>query len=149
MWDSRRSILLSKWCVAAFGLLLAGVLVFSPFVVGWLLAYMRAPKPWYGPCFYISFFTGGPLCFFLLISLFRLLRNMERGEVFCQTNIRYMRRISWACFAGGVIALASGLYWVPWLAVAAAAGFVGLVVRVFKNVLAQAVKLKEENDYTI
>ena len=30
-----------------------------------------------------------------------------------------------------------------------AAAFVGLIVRVVKNVIAQAVHLKEENDYTI
>ena len=149
MWNARRSIILSKWCVAAVGLLLLGVLVLSPLVVGWLLAHMRDLRPWYGICFYLSFFTGGPLCFVLLFSLFRLLQNMERDKVFCRENVAYMRRISWACFAGGCIALASGLYWVPWLAVAAAAGFVGLVVRVFKNVLAQAVALKEENDFTI
>ncbi len=149
MWNARRSLMLSRWCVVAFALALVGVLACSPWVVGWLLSYMREPLPYYPLCFYLTFFTGGPLCLAMLYFLFRLLQNMSRNEVFVRQNTAYMRRISWACLAGGGIALLSGLYWVPWLAVAVAALFAALVVRVFKNVLAQAIHYKEENDYTI
>ena len=37
----------------------------------------------------------------------------------------------------------------PFLIVSAAAAFVGLILRVVKNVFAEAVRLKDENDYTI
>ncbi len=149
MWNARRSLMLSKLCVVGFALALLGVLVGSPWVVGWLLSYMRAPLPYYAVCFYLTFFTGGPLCLYMLYSLFRLLQNMGEAQVFVQQNTVYMRRISWACLVGGCLAALSAIYWTPWLAVAVAALFAGLVVRVFKNVLAQAIRLKEENDYTI
>ena len=41
------------------------------------------------------------------------------------------------------------LYYMPFLIVSAAAAFVGLILRVVKNVFAEAVRLKDENDYTI
>ena len=43
----------------------------------------------------------------------------------------------------------SALYYMPFLIVSAAAAFVGLILRVVKNVFAEAVRLKDENDYTI
>ncbi|NLB53899.1 MAG: DUF2975 domain-containing protein, partial [Syntrophomonadaceae bacterium] len=59
------------------------------------------------------------------------------------------RRISWSCFLGAVIALVSVFYYNSWLFVAVAAAFMGLIVRVLKNVFAQAVELKNESDYTV
>jgi len=37
----------------------------------------------------------------------------------------------------------------PWLAVAVAAGFMGLIVRVLKNVVERAVALQDEVDCTV
>jgi len=48
-----------------------------------------------------------------------------------------------------VIGLASSYYWIPWFAVGAAAAFMGLIVRVIKNVVAKAVSLQDDADYTI
>lgn len=151
MWNARRSLLLSKWCVILFGILVVALLAASPWAIDWLLVlgYLRQPAPYCRIGFFLTFFVGAPFCLFLLYSLYRLLWNIERDVIFTEKNVAYMRRISWASLFGGLIALASSLYWAPWLAVAVAAAFMGLVARVFKNVMAQATALKEENDYTI
>ena len=43
----------------------------------------------------------------------------------------------------------SGFYYIAFWALCVAALFMALVLRVIKNVFAQAEKIKEENDYTI
>ena len=75
--------------------------------------------------------------------------NISEGEVFIPENVSILRLLSWCCIAAGLVCLFSALYYMPFLIVSAAAAFVGLILRVVKNVFAEAVRLKDENDYTI
>jgi hypothetical protein len=84
-----------------------------------------------------------------LVSLDRLLKNIRAGQVFTDGNVRLLRVISWSCFAAAVLALAAAKYYALLIAVAMAAAFMGLILRVVKNVIEEAVVIKEENDYTI
>ena len=52
-------------------------------------------------------------------------------------------------FCGAIISLISTFYYFPWIFIAVAAAFMGLIVRVVKNVVAQAVELKNESELTI
>ena len=45
--------------------------------------------------------------------------------------------------------LASTFYYAPWGLAGVAAGFMALLVRVIKNCFEQAVRMKDELDYTI
>ena len=60
-----------------------------------------------------------------------------------------MRGLSWCCLTAGLICLISAVYYLPFLALAVMAVFMSLILRVIKNVFAEALALKEENDYTI
>lgn len=84
-----------------------------------------------------------------LWGLRRLLRNIGAGAVFIAENTSILRCISWCCIAAGLVYLASALYYMPFLVLSAAAAFVGLLLRVVKNAFAEAVCIKDENDYTI
>ena len=57
--------------------------------------------------------------------------------------------MSWCCLAAGLIFLASSFYYPAFFAFCAAAVFMALILRVIKNVFAQAEEIKKENDYTI
>ena len=48
-----------------------------------------------------------------------------------------------------VITLVSGVCYIPYLFIAVAAAFVGLMLRVVKNVMQNAVFINEENELTI
>ena len=85
----------------------------------------------------------------MLWRLHLLLASIGRGDVFCAQNARSLRIISWCCIAAGLVYLAGGAWDAYLLILAAAAGFVGLILRVLKNVFEEAVRIKEENDYTI
>jgi len=85
----------------------------------------------------------------LLYNLFCLLRRISAQQVFLQENVVYLRNISWSCLVGAGVSTVSTLYYFPWILVAVSAAFMGLIVRVVKNVVAQAVELQDEIDATV
>ena len=80
----------------------------------------------------------------------RLLSNIRKEEIFIPQNVAYLRGISWACFAMCLPCLLIAVYGSQtFLFVMVAAAFMGLILRVVKNVIEAAVLIKEENDYTV
>ena len=84
-----------------------------------------------------------------LFSLDRLLTSVKREEVFTHRNVRYLRVISWACFAIALVLLVSTLVSITFFALAIIATFFGIILRVVKNLFAAAVELQDESNYTI
>ena len=78
-----------------------------------------------------------------------LLKNISANEVFISENTEYLRQLSWCCVAAGMIFAASGFYYFPFWFLCGTAMFMALILRVIKNVFAQAEEIKRENDYTI
>ncbi len=147
MWNDRKSIVLSKICVVMFMVVLASLAVCAPWIVRVMFAY--AVFPGYMVCFLVTVYAGCIPAGLLLVSLFRLLLRIGREEIFIQKNVDALRLISWCCFAGAVISAASAAYYIPWVMVAVAAAFMGLIVRVVKNCFARAVSLQDDADHTI
>jgi hypothetical protein len=85
----------------------------------------------------------------VLIALDRLLAAIKRDEVFTAGNVRYLRIISWACFAAALVLLISSFVTVVFFALAVLATFFGIILRAVKNLFAAAAQIKAENDYTI
>jgi chromate transport protein ChrA len=83
------------------------------------------------------------------LSLHRLLGNIRGGIVFARENVKELRRTSWCCFGVCAICLLSTAYYMPFLLISVAAGFVGLIVRIVKNTFEQAIAMKEELDFTV
>ena len=150
MWNGEKSIILRKLCVLLFmGLLLAAV-VTAPWLTHWFVEFSQAGlKGEEAVYFMTTIYVGFVPAAFLLYSLFKLLRRIETGQVFTAENVELLRRISWSCFVGAGVALISLFYYYPWFFIAVAAAFMGLIVRVVKNVVAQAVELKDEADYIV
>ena len=97
-------------------------------------------------CAYASFVPA----MIALLSLDRLLRIVRKGLVFTRESVKYLRTISWCCFAVAIIMLC-GWPFISYVLifVAAAAAFFGLLMRVVKNVIDAACEIKDENDFTI
>lgn len=149
MWSEEKSISLTKFCIMLFMVLLAVVAVTAPWLTEWFVSVSRAGQEEHRVYFMATIYVGFVPAAYLLYSLFKLLRRIESGQVFTDENVELLRRISWSCFAGAVVALVSMLYCNPWVFVAIAAAFMGLIVRVVRNVVAQAVELKKEADYIV
>ncbi len=83
------------------------------------------------------------------VSLISLLRIVDRGEVFTASSVNLLRVISYCCFSEVVLFTAISKYFILGLVVAFAALFLGIVLRVVKNVIEEAVTIKAENDFTV
>ena len=87
--------------------------------------------------------------FIALSRLMNLLGSVRRGEVFTKASCDDLRALSYCCFSVTVIFCAFGFYRELAFLVAFAAAFMGLILRVLKNVFEEAVALREENDAVI
>lgn len=149
MWNGEKSIALSKGCILLFMCVLLAVVVSAPWLTHWFVHFSQAGLEGKESFFKATIYVGFIPAALLLYSLLLLLRRIEDGQVFIAENVERLRRISWCCFFGAGIAFVSVFYYYPWIFVVVAAAFMGLIVRVVKNVVAQAVALKDEADYTI
>lgn len=148
-WDDRKSITLTRVVVAAAILGSAAMTVCGPRLVRWMVAAHRL-APASGPVLLGMGYVCAVLAFVMLISLYKFLRRIERGAVFVPANVTALRRISWCCAGAAVICLPAGLgIYLPFAFLGVAAAFMALIVRVLKNAFEQAVRMKDELDYTI
>ena len=149
-WNKNKSIVLSQVCVVIFSILLACADVGAYWLSKWFTALAVSLNQ--GADVYLlmaSIYSCSVFAWLILYSLMRLLINMRMGHVFEVSNTRYMRRTSWSCIAVAVICFISGIYYIPFVLVAVAAGFIGLIVRIVKNSFQQAIAMKDELDLTI
>lgn len=149
MWDHRRSILLSKIGVVAFAVLIGAGAVYAPWMVRYVVEVSQAGLEGKEIFFYLTLYGGCIPALAMLCELYRILQRISGNQVFVRENVAGLRRVSWCSILGGGICLVSMLYYLPFGVIAFAAAFVGVIVRVVKNVLAKAVELKEEADFTI
>ena len=149
MWNEKKSLVLSKICIILFMAVLIASTVGAPWVVRVLLNSSISAAQAGRALFLLTIYAGCVPSAALLVFLYLLLHRIGAGRVFIRENTDCLRYISWFCFAGGAICLASAFYYLPWLAVGVAAAFTGLIVRVIKNVVAKAVSLQDDADFTI
>lgn len=149
MWNKDKSISFSVFCVRLFAVIMVTVWVAAPWMFQTLIAfrgnYLTGTLPW----FLVSTYTASVPAVFALWRLHGLLIDISHSLVFTCRNVARLRELSWCCIAAGLICLFSALYYLPFLLIAVAAAFMGLILRVVKNVFEQAVALKDENDFTI
>jgi len=121
------------------------------FLLPWLLRPANAYyylDTWYKPMLLV-FYTCCPAGWAAIASLLKLLLNIRTGSVFTRQNVRLLRLLSW-CFVFVALVSLAAFYWIPpLLVIFVAAGFLAIILRVVKNVMAEATILREENDLTI
>ena len=77
----------------------------------------------------------------------RFLQRLKNAFGFERMACRLI--LSWCCFAEGVLAILLFVYFQLVICVTLAAFFLGLCLRVVKHVIEEAIRIKNENDYTI
>ena len=153
MWNRKHSATLSIvvcWVVVA--VLTAAVFTFPWIVDEWFGSYRgwnENSVEYMMTLLLSTFYPCAVLAYVTLYNLIRMLCNIRREQVFIQRNVTHLRRISWCCFGVAGITLVSCVFYLPYLMIGVAAGFVGLMLRVVKNVMQSAVEIREENELTI
>lgn len=151
MWNKDKSLFLSVVIVKICYVLLAGCCIAAPWIVkGYDNGYIVAAglPSLYVPLM-ITLYCAVPPAGAALFCLDRLLGNIHRGEPFVKQNVTLLRVISYCCFGEALIFIyfATQRYFAALVVIAFA--FMGLILRVVKNVFQQAVEMREENDFTI
>ncbi len=155
MWNSKKSVNLSIIVCFVFGIILTAGLFLGPWAVEqWFVLYRGWHKDTFAmqdmlTLFKFCFYPSAVFAYITLYSLIKLLFNIKKQQIFIDINVKYLRRISWCCFAVALITLIGGVFYIPFLLVAVAAAFVGLMLRIVKNVMQNAVEINDENSLTI
>ncbi len=83
------------------------------------------------------------------ILLLKLLLRVRSGLVFTAKSVGLIRGISWCCFLLAAVFFILGFYFMLSFVITFFAIFLGMCIRVVKNVIEQAVEIKCENDLTV
>lgn len=147
MWNADKSLMLSIISVKLFFVI--GIIFF---IAGYPIAsayveYIHQPSTFYP--ILITGYLCLALAFFILRHLYKLLNNIRQDQIFTNINIAILRSISWECMAVACICAIASIGYMSFLLVSIVFAFIALIIRVVKNVIAQAKLMKEENDYTI
>lgn len=148
MWNPSKSVILSSLCTKAVIVLVLGFALAVPSLVGSYLSYTLKNVELLTPLL-ITIYACCLPAMLALLNLDRLLANIKKDFVFTENNVKHLRIISWCCFAVALVLAISGFYYILFLMIAVAAAFFGLILRVVKNVIEQAMIIKNENDYTV
>ena len=140
MWDHSKSLLLTAWWMR-IALVVWCVLAVAVPVLCWM---QRLPLDM--ALLFGVLFVPVLLAFY---GLYKMLHNIQQGNIFSTENTASLRLVSWACFFAAVFLLVSAIRWPILIAASGVIGFLGLFVRVIKNMLSEAIVLKEEIDFTI
>ncbi len=89
------------------------------------------------------------IAFVAVILLFLLLRVVYKQQVFSTATVKFLSAISWCCYIEGLLALILIVYFQLAICITLAACFLGFCLRVVKHVIAEATRIKNENDFTI
>lgn len=136
MWNHSKSLLLTAWWIRIA-------------LVLWVVIALLLPFFQRNPAVLVLFYLIFVPVLAALSGLARMLGNIQRGQVFSTENTACLRLVSWACFFAAVFCLVAACLWPMLIFAAGGIGFLGLFVRVIKNMLTEAIQIKEENDYTI
>lgn len=148
MWNARKSIQLSLGLVDLCALIALACAFAMPSIAAWYVTNFDR-TPLMRRILVASFYCCLPFALIALGALHRLLRNLLRELLFIPQNVTLLRALSWCCFAVALVTLISGCFYLPFLLICAAAAFMGLILRVIKNVFCSAIEIKAENDMTI
>lgn len=153
--SKKASVTLSIIISGAFFAMLLGLSVFLPNIVKALLRFpgeisARVEVTSTDICLaMIAAYSVLVVALLANIMLFSLLLQVKKENVFSKKSIGLIRGISWCSVALGIIFALLTYYFTLSAVVAFAAFFLGLCVRVVKNVIEQATEIKSENDLTV
>ena len=151
LWKPKQSVTLSLVVTYLAGAALLALMAAMP----WLLN-LLTPRYGYGRMaayhlYYLMwiFYACCPAGWAAIVSLLKLLHNIRAGKVFTRQNVKLLRLLSWCFIFVTLIAIPATVVDYYCGIVFVAAGFLAIILRVVKNVIAEAALLREENDLTI
>ncbi len=148
MWNPDKSVILSSICTKAAMVLVILAALAMPKLIPTYVEYTGKNTEIIHSLLLTVYACAVP-GLLSLVCLDRLLANIRREEVFSEKNVKLLRVLSWCSFLVSAILFISGFSYILFLIIAVCAAFLGLILRVIKNVFEHAIIIKQENDFTI
>lgn len=146
MYTSKKSAKLTMLLTCIFCVLLLIIMVMARPALIWFFGGKRMDII---KTILTAFYICCPAAWIALGGIMGLLVNIIKEKIFITRNVTYMRVLSWCCAFVSIVCLIFGFMYVPFFIVALSAGFMTLILRVLKNVMARATEIQNENDLTI
>lgn len=140
MWDNSKSLMLTVWWMRVALVLWGAFVIIMPTLFF---------QQWVKIDILVLFGIVYIPILIIFYGLHEMLSNIQKGVIFSLQNTACLRLVSWACFFSALFLLVAALRWPVLVLISGVIGFLGLFVRVIKNMLAEAIDIKEENDFTI
>lgn len=147
MWNNDKSLTLSILSVRIFFIIAIIFCLGGYPIANQYVTYIHRPD------ILVTLLITGYIClilaFFIFIELHQLLMNIKLNRVFNKQNIAILRKISWLCMCIAIVTCCAIFQYPSFLLVSIVFAFISLILRVVKNVMSEATRLKQENDFTI
>lgn len=158
MHKKLRSVLLTQAMVRICYVLLAAAVIALPFICKYSYSEIKDMVPSLGKYVMGPFYAIVPAGYFALVCIDKLTANIKKDIVFDMKNVKLLSELSIMCFYASAVCVISFL--IIWFTasedislglviLAAGSLFMGLIVRVVKNIFESAIIIKNENDLTI
>lgn len=154
---SKASVIISIILSVSFSVIVAGMAILLPFEVSRpgpteeFIRVLLADKlgdqyiAWFMVWSYIILTLALVCC----IAVTLLLLRVRKGLVFTAKSVSYIRFISWMCVLLAVVIFTAQYFHAAAFIITLAMAFLGLCLRVVKNVIEAATEIKNENDLTV
>ena len=147
-WTAEKSVTLSIIVTIILAVIFVGLIFTAPPVFRWFSEITgRGGSPY--KTLIITFYVCCLPAAAALTLLMKLLLNIKAERIFISENVNLLRYLSWCCFLVVPITAVGGFFYISLFVITAAAAFIGLILRVLKNIMASATEIKAENDFTV
>ena len=146
--NSELSAKFTFWCNRIIALVVVALIFFFPPLIDWFEE-VRPLGERRITALIIGFYLCVPVVLYALWCIDRLVTNVLKKDIFVEQNVRYIRRLRWCCAGVSLICVPIAFFYMPLIFMVVIMAFLALVISLVKNVMAAAVEIREENEFTI
>ena len=147
MKTENKSIILSLLFTTLFALAMVFLTFSIPWLVPFLCDFLKHEKD-------VNFMTveaylAGPAGWGAVVLHYKILFNINNKKVFINNNVKFLNILSYLCLYVGIVSAVASSRYIAFVFVSISALFIGLIIRIVRNIIEEAIKIKEENELTI
>ena len=148
MKQLEKSLKVTKVIVIILATFFAFFLLTAPIIFNWYCE-LTENREGVANVLTVVFYACSPSAAVTLIYTFKFLKNLERGEIFTEKTVKYLKVLSYACLSVVPLSIPLCFFFLAGLPIPAAAGYMWLILRIIKSIFEYGTKIKDENDLTV
>ena len=145
----RSSVYISMTATCAVAVLMLLLLFLFPAIIERYHVQFRPLEAAERTAILLAFYCCALPVLLALGSMYRLLRNILKHLIFHRNNLLCIRIIQWCCLAVSLICLIAAFGFPSMVFLSVIMAFLCLTINVVGQVMAAAIRIREENDLTV